>query len=165
MPELETTTQQNTSQDDTELTGNFSRGYQYYSYTNHFNLPLEEKAQLKEIAQTVNELLLKKEAFEKRIIELIRERLPNAFKIRQLIYKDHSFWEDQVQFIAECVGLKFVDETPPTAQKPVKVDPYAMLRNHHELKSILNSGVLEKWEKRKVLGLPYKEPEEQKESA
>lgn len=85
----------------------------------------------------------------------INKSLPAGFSIRTFEYKN-----DRIYFRATIKGL---DVIMPEAPQPLEIstnteapqpDPYRSLAGHPYLKSILNSGILTREEKRKVLGLP-----------
>lgn len=117
-------------------------------------LNAHEVLEYRRLREAVGEAGQQKRDFESKIVENIRPLLPKGFNLEET-----NFYSDWVKCECRADELAMQAPTPlPAAQKEDKPAPpkcpYEELRRSNDLKSILNSGVLSKAEKRKVLGLP-----------
>lgn len=142
-----------------ELPGKFVRSAGDWAkiiYKHEYSLNIEEQALAKEIDAMIAEAERKEKALQEVMLKSLAKQLPSKFKVSKIARR--NMWS--LDFEADCWGLNVEALKPATPekkmeQKPIEPEcPYKALSRHHELKQILNCGVLTRAEKRKVLGLP-----------
>lgn len=144
-----------TIQETKELTGQFSEekaeyGSTVIKYTNSINPNAQQEVELRKLYKLYDEVKVLEDSIKKDFSDSLAKILPANFKVQNITLPRNGY--EKPGFICSCNGLH-VEKKYTTPQKE-ETDPYKLLARHHELKSILNSGVLTKSEKRKVLGLP-----------
>ncbi len=149
-----------TEQATKELTGQFSREATDYGYTlfyeNSYYLNPELIEEVKAYKNLKSEFQTAQKALLKKINSFIVGELPKGFVVATINIDDCG--DTYVRFKSRCEGMTIQRDDyakkEEVKKKTEEFDAYQKLAQHHELKQILNCGVLTKAEKRKVLGLP-----------
>jgi len=120
-------------------------------FKGHYNPQGEEKDLLKELRTIGDDYFSKESVLKSKIKESLNSLLPYGFNVNDLKIDGAA-----VSFSAHCPEMHIEDKRPqPMGIAPRKeLTPYEQIAQRHDLKAILNSGILSQKEKRKVLGLP-----------
>ncbi len=153
-------------QETKELTGQFSREQSDYGYTlyyeNSYRLKLDQIEKAKEYKKLKQESISAEKELLKSINDSIVDMLPKGFVISTISLENCT--NGYLSFKSRCEGMSIARDDTTKKEDAVKkveeLDAYQKLARHHELKQILNCGVLTTAEKRKVLGLPELKGEE-----
>ncbi len=129
-----------------------------WEYTFKFPVPLELQDEYDRLKKIRADLEKSEQDLRNDCSAIGRKLIPVGWKIKSIAYP----YSREVTAHAHCYGLNYTAPEPKKTPPEAKLDPYQTIAQRHDLKQILNSGVLTKEERRKVLGLPPLNQQEEK---